>query len=203
MATVGKFVLWLATALVAAVVLLAFGADKIFSGLSIFESNSETSHTQIINAVERKEQVVLLSLGIQGISEKSAGRSAFFGVEIPGSERASFIQYTFNAKLGIEGKDVDIEQTADGDYLVQIPEFKFIGHDNVSFQLVAENNGVLSWVTPEIDSLEMVNNILSADDQEQYIASNEEMLRGQAEAFYSRIITSIAPAAQVSFDFRQ
>lgn len=202
MAGVGKFFLWLVGVLVAGA-LLTFGAVKVFPDLPLLESNSATSHSQIINAVERREQVVLLSLGIQGISEKSAERRALFGVEVPGSERASFIQYTFNAKLGIEGRDVDIEQTDDGGYVVQIPEFKFIGHDNVSFKLVAENNGVLSWVTPQIDPLEMVNDILSADDQEQYIASNEEVLRDQAEAFYSRIITSIDPAAQVEFEFRQ
>lgn len=201
MAKVWKIFLGLAVS-AAALALLAFGALKLFSGLSVFESTTETSHTQIINAVEREEQVVLVSLGIQGIMEESAER-ALLGVEIPGSGRASFIQYAFKAKLGIEGKDVDIEQTTSEDYLVRIPNFKFIGHDDVNFQLIAENNGVLSWVTPEIDQLDMVNRVLSAKEQEQYIASHEGILRDQAEEFYSRIITSISPTARVSFDFRQ
>lgn len=202
MAGVGKFFLWLTSALVAGA-LLTFGVVRLLPDLPILQSTQTTSHSQIVNAVERKEQVVLLSLGVQGISERSSERSALFGVEIPGSERAAFIQYSFNAKLGIEGRDVDIEQIDEGKYRVSIPDFKFIGHDNVSFKLVAENNGVLSWVTPEIDQLDIVNSILSPDDQEQYIGANEEILRDQAEAFYSGIITSVAPNVQVQFDFHR
>lgn len=183
-------------------VLLAFWAMKSFPGLSVFESDSGSRNTQIIQAMERKEQVVLLSLGIQGIAEKT-GNTRFFGVNIPGSERALFLQYTFNAKLGLEGKDVRIEQTGENDYLLTIPQFKFIGHDKESFRLIAENNGILSWITPEIDPVDMINNILSDEAQEQYVASNQEILQDQARAFYTSIIMSVDPAATVTLDFRQ
>lgn len=72
MAGVGKFFLWLVGVLVAGA-LLAFGAVKVFPDLPLLESNSATSHSQIINAVERREQVVLLSLGIRG-SQRSPPR---------------------------------------------------------------------------------------------------------------------------------
>jgi len=192
-----------AICLVAVGALLALGATSVFPSLSLFDTASETRDTQIINSVTRKEQVVLLSLGIQGISEKNQRGSFPFGIDVPGSERASFVQYGFNAKLGIEGKDVKFVQTGKTDLLVSIPKFIFIGHDKESFKLVAEVNGVLSWVAPKIDTIEMINNILNNDAQKKYIDSNEEILRDQAKVFYTSIITSIDPTIAIRFEFPQ
>jgi len=146
--------------------------------------------------------VVLLSLGIQGISEKTE-RITFLGVDVPGSERASFVQYSFNAKLGIDGRDVRIVPSGEKKYRISIPEYIFIGHSNEDFKLVAENNGALSFITPENDPVEMINSILSEDAQAEYIANNEEILREQAVMFYSGIITGIDPEISITYDFRQ
>ena len=172
------------------------------SAASLLGVASEARNTQVINSITRQEQIVLLSLGVQGISERN-DRSKLFGADIPGSERVSFIQYNFDAKLGIEGEEVTIEQTGEDEFLVTIPEIIFIGHDNEAFRLVAENNGALSWVTPEIDSVEVINEILDDDAQDQYIADNEQILRDQAMAFYSGIIKSIDPEIVIDFEFRQ
>lgn len=196
---VGKFL--------AVVVLVAVGAFSAlwamnaFFGFSPFEAASGSRDSQVINSITREEQVVLLSLGIQGISEKSE-ISTLFGTQFPGSERTKFIQYAFNAKLGIEGKDVRIERTGEDAYLVSIPEFIFIGHHNEDFRLVAESNGLLSWGTPEIDSIEMVNEILDQDAQRQYVDDNAEILRDQASAFYNSIITSVDPSLAITVQFR-
>lgn len=196
---VGKFLA--IVALVAVGAFSALWAMNAFFSFSPFGAASESRDTQVINSITREEQVVLLSLGIQGISEKSE-ISTLFGTKFPGSERTKFIQYAFNAKLGIEGKDVRIEQTGENAYLVCIPEFIFIGHTNEDFRLVAENNGLLSLGTPEIDSIEMVNEILDQDAQKLYVDNNEEILRDQASAFYSGIITSVDPVVVVEFEFR-
>ena len=194
---------WLVVAVGLVVVgaLVAVGIAKAFPNFSLFESASETRNTQIINSITREEQVVLLSLGIQGISEQRE-RGSFLGVDVPGSGRASFVQYAFNAKLGIEGKDVTIVQTGESDLLVSIPKFIFIGHDNESFRTVVEDNGALSWVTPEIDTVEMINTILNDDAQDQYIDSNQEILEDQARVFYTAIVTSIDPTIALRFEFR-
>jgi len=177
-----------------------FGLQNVFQNFSPFQTKTTSSNTQIINAIERKEQVVLLSLGIQGISERTAG-STFFGVDVPGTNRASFLQYNFNAKLGLEGKDVKIQRTGDNKYRLSLPAFMFIGHDNVSFKMAAENNGVLSWATPQIDPVETINQILNDSAKAQYVAANEEILTDQAKAFYTGIIRSVDPSAEVTFDF--
>ena len=123
-------------------------------------------------------------------------------MDVPGSGRASFIQYGFNAKLGIDGQEVKIKQTAEDAFLVSIPEFIFIGHDDVNFKAAAVNNDILSWTTPEIDTVEMINNVLNDETKQQYIDSNEEVLRDQAKAFYTGIITSIDSTIVVNFEFR-
>ena len=111
------------------------------------------------------------------------------------------MQYTFNAKVGLNGEDVRIVETGEGAYRVTIPTFIFIGHDDVTFRLVAEDNGVLSFVTPEVDTVEMVNSILDDEAQDKYVDSNLETLKEQAETFYGGIIHGIDPEAQVVYDF--
>jgi hypothetical protein len=171
-----------------------------FTDFSILDDRSESRSTQVINAVTREEQVVLVSLGIQGIDEETV-TSTFFGLDVPLSDRATFLQYNFDAKLGIEGGDVQIEETGVDEFLVSIPDFVFIGHDNETFRLVAEDNGVLSFVTPDNDSAEMITRILNDDTKDQYVESNAEILRDQAESFYSGIISAIDPAISLQFEF--
>lgn len=195
----------LVAGLAALVVLLSTGLVKPFLGASPVTVREESRSTQVIDAVTREQQVVLLSLGIQGIEEKSAN-SAFFGMEIPGSERTSFMRYEFKAKLGFEGGGVGIKEEVPGEFLVSIPEFVFIGHEFVSedgepFKMVVESGGALSWVTPAIDDAEMINKILSEDARSQYIEMNREQLEDQAEDFYAGIVSAIDPDAEVVFEF--
>lgn len=199
-----KLTRWLIPLVAAFVVggILTFGVLKVLPSLPPLDAESEIRDTQVINSITRQEQVVLLSLGIQGISEKNE-KSKFLGLDIPGSARASFIQYSFNAKLGIEGKDVEVVKTGEADYLVFIPEFIFIGHDDEDFRLIAEKNGVLSGITPKIDAAEVINNILNDEAQDQYINTNRETLEDQAGVFYASIITSIDPTITIRFEFRQ
>lgn len=168
--------------------------------LALFGTESDSSNTQIVNSITREEQVVLLSLGIQGISTKNAN-ATFMGHQVPGTERATFLQYSFNAKIGIDGKDVKIAQSGDKEYLVSIPRFIFLGHSNEAFQVAAEGNGALSWATPEIDTVEMINSILNDEAQAQYITSNQEMLKDQATTFYTGIIAAVDPTVTVRVEF--
>ncbi|WP_312350455.1 hypothetical protein [Actinomyces sp.] len=185
------------------VVVLAFaavGVLKVFPGILPSLSRGESVDSQIMNSVTREQQVVLLSLGIQGISETD-DRSEFFGLEVPGTGRSSFLEYSFNAKLGIQGEDVRIERTGEKSYLISIPEFTFIGYDSPDYKIAAKTNGVLSWMTPEIDTAEMITRILSDSARKTYIESNEDTLKDQAKIFYSNIISGIDPTIVTEFDF--
>lgn len=82
-----------------------------------------------------------------------------------------------------------------------IPKFIFIGHDDVSFKLAAVDGGLLSWTTPEIDNVETINRILDDEARQQYIDSNQDMLKEQARSFYIGVIASIDPTLKVAFEF--
>jgi hypothetical protein len=179
----------------------SFAAVSDLGWLSPFGIGSESHDSQVINAIERTEEVSLLSLGIQGITDENKCAEAF-GECIPGSTETVFLQYNFDAKLGIDGAEVKVTKTGTNAYLISVPEFTFIGYEEPTFQVATEDGGVLDWITPDIDQVEMVNKILNDDAQAEYVASNEELLEDQTEVFYDRLITSIDPDAVTTFEFR-
>lgn len=67
--------------------------------------------------------------------------------------------------------------------------------------MVAENNGALSWTTPNIDSTELINKLLSDKVKNQYLQSNNQTLKDQTKVFYSSIITGVDPDAHITFQF--
>lgn len=156
---------------------------------------------QIVQSVERMEQIVLLGLNIQGLETENTDAQIADWV-VPGTEKTVFMQYSFTAKLGIDGEDVDIVPVGDNQYRVTIPEFIFIGYDNLALKAAVQSNNVLSWIAPKIDEEKMRDTVLSKKSQETYVASNEDLLKDQAESFYTKIITSIDPSAGVRFEYR-
>ena len=110
----------LSTTLIALVVLLSLacaglGVYAVRQPQEVYTAPVESTNSQVINAVEREEQVVLLSLGIQGLTEKSSAGQVF-GVRVPWTDRTQFVQYSYKAKLGIEGKDVSVTETGEHSY---------------------------------------------------------------------------------------
>lgn len=91
--------------------------------------------------------------------------------------------------------------TGDNSYLVTIPEFTFIGVDEPTYKLAAEDNGVLSWVTPDIDTTEMVNDILNDSTKQQYIEANIDTLEDQAKVFHTNVIMGVDPTVTVEFAY--
>ena len=166
--------------------------------------DATTRNSQVVQSITREQQVVLLSLGIQGIVERTQD-SHLFGQEyltIPWSERASFIQYEFTAKLGFDGAGVEIEQTGENRFRITVPEFEFIGHDGEEFKVAAEDNGALSWITPPIDPVEMVNEVLSDSAKTEYVEQHQDLLQDQAQAFYNGILQGIDPQITAEYVYR-
>ncbi len=199
-----KRLVWLIPLVIVVVVAGALGAGAFGTSSTPappVDTTSTSRNTQVINAIEKIDEVALVSLGIQGIMEKTQ-TATIFGMEIPGSGRALYLQYAFTAKLGVDGGEVGIRQGDTPDeFVISIPRFIFIGHDDVKFKLAVENNGVLSFMTPEIDEFEVVNEILNDGSKKEYVNSNEDTLRAQAKSFYTSIIKGIDPKLDVDFDF--
>lgn len=178
----------------------AFGALNVLALGSLFGASSEQRNSQVVRSIERTEEVALLKLGIEGIIDKT-NESKIGDFTIPWSEKTLFLRYSFDAKLGIDGKQVDIEPAGENTYRISIPEFIFIGADNDHVEEAARQNDGLSWTTPEIDGQELRNNILNDEAKAKYIESNAELLQEQAIAFYTNIVHAVAPDADIEFLF--
>lgn len=161
----------------------------------------EAADERVVQSVAREEQIVLLSLGIQGIREDS-NHLRVRNYELPGTARVQFIQYDYRAKLGINGKDVVVEPVGDGEYKVTIPRFEFLGHSDAHFKTVVEDNGALSFLTDDVDTAAAITEILNDDTKRKHIADNTDILREQAQAHYRSIIQAAEPGAKVEFSFR-
>ncbi len=166
------------------------------------ETVTESRSSQVIQSVNRQEQVVLLSLGIQGV-EKIDSQGRWGEWVIPGTEVKAFLPYEFMAHLGIDGGKVNIEQRGENHFIITIPEFTMIGHDKVRFDELIVTGGVLSGLAEKIDQSEITNRILSDEHKVEYISKHEEILKSQANRFYSRIVTGIDPLATLEFEYRQ
>lgn len=197
-----KAPLWAKVLLVLFVLLLVVAAA--FAGLAMgrYLGSSETRDTQVLRSVTSEEQVILVTAGITEVVEEQGDRFNVLGLfELPGSERTLLARYEVDAKFGIEGKDVGITRTGDNAYLISIPAFTFLGYGNPDLTVASEENGLLSWTTPEIDKSEVFERVLSEEAVATHIDGFRPVLEEQARTFYSSIIASIDPDITLEFEF--
>ena len=198
--------LWPMLILIAALIAaVAFGAMNAPTVNWLVTLTSQSKDSEVITSVTRVNEHVLVRLRAEGIKEKQQDGNFWLGVEIPGTSRTTFLRYSFNAKLGIEGDAVVVtpRDGSDHAYIVSVPAFVFIGYDDWASEVAAEKNGVLSWTTPEIDELALSNSILTETAQQQYVEDNVELLREQAKSVLTGIIQSVDPDAIITFEFAQ
>lgn len=187
--------------LLAILALGALAGAKTLGWLSPLGIESEAKDSQVVQAIERTQEVSLVSLGIQGIKQESRSATVL-GKSIPGTGEKVFLQYSFTAKLGVDGSKVRVQETGESRYTISVPEFIFIGNAEPKFEVAVEDGGLLSWATADVDKVEMINEILDGEAQQAHIASNEELLKEQTQTFYKTLISSVDPAAQTTFEFR-
>lgn len=192
-------------------VLLLIGAAA-FGGLVLGKvlGASEERDVQVIRSITREEQVILVTAGVGDIKEESGdgltigipGLEAF-AFEVPGSDRTILVRYDFDAKLGIEGKDVKIDHLGENAYRISIPKFIYLGNENPEISVASEKNGILSWTTPEIDKLALAEAVLDEEMVVETIEGSRPVLEEQARVFYTNIITAIDPSITLEFVYAQ
>lgn len=188
---------------VAGVLVLAVGGLGVAvtqGWLSPFGIDVERKDSQVIAAVERTQEVSLLSLAVQGLTSEKRDRE-IFGQTVPGSGETVYIEYSFDAKLGLDGEQVEITRAGANRYVVSVPDFMVIGYDEPTFEVAVEDDGVLSWVTPDVDQLDMVNDVFDYDARNAYLEDQQTALQEQAEVFYNSLIAGIDPDASISYEF--
>ena len=185
--------------------IVVVGAIAAFAGLTVGKllGASEERDVQVVRSVQGEEQVILLTAGLADIKEESDNQTFFGLFDIPLSDRTTFLRWEFDAKFGIEGKEVGIEPLGDKSYSITIPEFLFLGYDDPEFSVATEANGILSWTTPAIDTLQATEELLTDEAVAEHIAGFTPLLEEQAVRFYTRIVSSIEPDATIQFEFAQ
>lgn len=191
-------------ALVALVILSLVGVGSlgVVAARSLFGwgTTTTTTDSRVVQSIKLEQKVVLMSLGIQGIEETN--RSSHIGNwTVPGTGKDLFLQYSYTAQLGVDGSDVEIDKTGDKAYTITVPSFEFLGYENPSFKTAVEDGGVISLVTPDIDTADAITEILTASAKEQHITDNEALLKQQCETFYTGIIHAIDPDIAVTFKY--
>lgn len=201
-----KTPVWAKILLVILVLALIAGAALVSFNIGTFVGATESRDTQVIRSIKGEEQVILVTAGMTDVQEeREDGLKLGIGdwdlFTLPGSERSVLVRYEYDAKFGIEGKDVDITQTGDDSYLITIPQFIYLGYANPDLSVADEENGLLSWTTPAIDTTEVFEELLSEQAVDQHIDGFRPLLEVQAETFYTRIVHAIDPAITLEFEF--
>lgn len=183
-------------------------AAATFAGLTVgkFLGSTEARDTQVIRSITGEGQVILLTAGMTDVQEERGdGLKLAIGdiklFTLAGTERSLLVRYEYDAKFGIEGKDVEIVQTGDHSYRVTIPKFIYLGYANPDLSVANEKNGVLSWTTPEIDTTEVFEELLSEQAVDEHIDGFRSVLEEQAELFYTRVVEAIDPTITLEFEF--
>lgn len=191
--------------LLLAIVVIAVIAGAAFGGVAVGRmlGASEERDVQVVRSVKGEEQVILLTAGLTDIKEERESQTFFGLFDIPLSDRTTFLRYEFDAKFGIEGKQVEVEPLGDKHYRITIPEFIFLGYSNPDFSVATESNGILSWATPAIDTLEASEQLLTDETVATHLDGFRPLLEEQSITFYKRIVSSIEPDATFTFKFTE
>jgi len=56
-------------------------------------------------------------------------------------------------------------------------------------------------VTEDIDQAELITKVLDEEAQQKHLEDNETTLQEQATVFYDKIIVSVAPEAEITYEF--
>lgn len=196
--------LLMAFVLIAGGLVAAFtsGALSVLALPTLFGGNAVRESAEVVRFVVPEQQVVLASAHIEGLESESTGGS-ILGIPLPASARKTYIAYKFDAKLGVEGSEVKIDaiEGEENAYRVSIPSFIFIGNSKPEFDAPIESNEVLGWLAEEANQTEMTNRILSERNASKYVENSKEMLTTQAKFFYTSIIQSVSPDAEIEFVF--
>jgi hypothetical protein len=182
------------------VAVAAFFIGK-FSDFSISNTIVETNETQTITYLEKNKEIALVTLGVTDIFDETHSKE-IFGNEIPWSKKQTFIKATFEVKLGIDGNNVTINEIGEMEYEINVPEFIFIGYNNPVFEHVTDNNGVLSFVTEDVDQTEMINKIFDDEGKQKYIDQYKELLKESTQEFYQNLLPSSYSDVKLTFNFQ-
>lgn len=104
--------------------------------------------------------------------------------------------------MGISGDDVIIRYKLNNRYEIVIPEFEFIGYDDVVMNTAHAKRGWLSFGTEDIDTGEVVTQIMDSNKVGEIIDDNRQILERQTEDFFWDLILEIDDEVDLDFTYK-
>ncbi|MBU7567329.1 hypothetical protein ACFQGR_06815 [Weissella sagaensis] len=164
------------------------------------KTQTVSQDTLTVKSLTKEKKIVMVNLGLSEIlNEKRTTK--LFGQDIVGTNRQKIMQASFDAELGIDGKDVKITATGDNTYKITVKKFIFIGYSNPNFKVLDEHNGVFSSFTADVSETEMINKVLDTKSKQKYVAKYNDLLEQSTTDFYRNIVTATNPKAKLTFIF--
>lgn len=180
----------------------AFALKKM--GFNLSETTSVTSDSRIVESIEMKQDIVLMHVNTHGLFDETLNNVKKLGITVPDSDRRLILSYRYTANLGIDGKDVDIKKTGEKSYTITIPPFKVLGTSDLKWEKEISLDGSLSFVNEEINRSKIQTCLLSDETlSRKHLPESDELMRDQAEAFYSTIVHGIDPEIELTFEFTE
>lgn len=174
------------------------------AGFSLFDTKTVTSDERIVESIRTKQDITLLHVNVHSIFQEETQNIKRFSITIPDSDRHLIFVYRYTANLGIDGKEVSIEKTSDKSYTVKIPIFKVLGTSNVKWDEDIDINGALAFLSEEPKKNKIRTCLLSEETlDKKNLSESDELMREQAETFYSNIIHAIDPEIELTFEFTE
>jgi len=195
----------------------ALGVGAVLGGVNLLDRYKPTiklpvaqtvtviDEQQVVRALTQKQEIILLQLGITDIIDQTNQKVLFQdsdkSINIPGTKKTMFLKVSFDTKLGIDGRDVQIIPLGNNRYEIDVPKFHTIGFDNADTKVATESKGVLGWLTEDIDPLELQKQVFDTAKQAEYVDQYQEFLRAATENFYRQIINGVDPTVQLVFRY--
>lgn len=187
------------------VVLVAAVASVAIFFVSRDRASSPFDHTrdsQAIMAIELQDEIVLMSSAMNGTHQVENHRKVFGDRRMWGSGKSVLVEYSYKSKLGFNGEDVNIKPKRNNRYEIIIPEFKVIGYDDVDMKTVDTRNGPLSFGTEDIDTGQLITQIMDSNKIGEIIDDNRQLLELQTEDFFWDLILEIDDEVDLDFTFK-
>lgn len=189
--------------LIGGVAVVALSMTNVLPFGNLFGGTQQSETTLTVTSLSPKEEIALVSIGIQGL-DKTDSSGRILGMDVPAGSSTTYIPFKFDAKFGVDGEKVVIKQgDVEGSYTVVVPEFIVIGTSEVTFDDPIEQAQFFGWTAPQVSQAQRHTEILSEDTVKQYIGEYETLLKDQTEVFYTRIITAIDPTVTLTFEFAE
>lgn len=186
------------------IVALIIGAIGTYLFTQKQPEKPENHSYSMVKHIEKVNEQVFLNVGIQDVESQTNNlKIPWTKIGIPLTTKKSLIVLNYNAKLGIK-KSVQIKTIGDKSYQISIPKYEVIGIDldeKEPYQIYDKSGALLSYSTKDVDTGEVVAQVLSNKRQQKYLKQYKEQMDESAQKYYKDLFDAVDSDVKLEFVF--